>query len=65
MAPFSTSFWMVTLIFSRREWGSVQMKPASTSFTLDRPFTFFMQKVSSSLDSISARTQALGGWREG
>jgi len=52
---------MVSLSLRRRECGSVQMKPASTSFTLLSPFTFFTQKVSSSLLSSSARIHALGG----
>mmetsp|Transcript_23258 Transcript_23258/g.59410 ORF Transcript_23258/g.59410 Transcript_23258/m.59410 type:complete len:261 (+) Transcript_23258:1426-2208(+) len=63
MAPLNTSAWMVSLTLSLMEWGSVQMKPASTSLTLFRPLIFLMQKVSSSLLSSSARIQCLGGCR--
>ena len=63
MAPFNTSFWIVSLIFSRLLWGSVHMNPASTSLTLPRPLTRLMQNVRSSLDSRSARIQCRGGCR--
>ena len=43
MVPACTSFWTVSFTFSRREWGSVQMKPASTSFTLLSPRRRFRQ----------------------
>lgn len=33
MAPLKTSLWTVSFVFSLREWGSVQMNPASTSLT--------------------------------
>ncbi|KFM28193.1 hypothetical protein F751_6960 [Auxenochlorella protothecoides] len=44
MAP-CTSFWMVSLVFSRMECGSVQMNPASTSLTLFSPVTRLIQKA--------------------
>ena len=62
-APDTTSFWMHTLILIRRLCGSVQMNPASTSFTLFKPLMRLMQNVSSSLDSRSARIQCFGGCR--
>jgi hypothetical protein len=45
------------------ECGSVHTKPASTSFTLLRPFSFFKQRARSSRDSKAHGTHSDGGWR--
>ena len=37
MAPLKTSLCTVSLVFSLREWGSVQMNPASMSLTWKHP----------------------------
>lgn len=50
-----TSFWIVNLTRNRFECGSVQMKPASMSRTLERPLSFRRQIASSSRDSSSQR----------
>jgi hypothetical protein len=44
---------MVNLIFNLKEWGSVQIQTASTTFTLDKPGIFLKQADMSSLDSRS------------
>lgn len=56
-----TSFWIVSFTLIRLECGSVQMNPASTSLTLFKPFSFFKQIASNSLDSGCAIVQVAGG----
>ena len=58
-----TSFCTVSLTLTLLEWGSVHTKPASTRWTLFRPFSFFRQIASSSRDSRAHDTHAEGGWR--
>ena len=60
-APVSISFWQVTFTFRRLEWGSVQRKVASISFTLLRPFIYLRQRERSSGDSNAKWTH--GGLR--
>ena len=58
-----TSFCTVSLTLTLLEWGSVHTKPASTRWTLFRPFSLFRQMASSSRDSRVHETHAEGGWR--
>src|SRR3989338_255850 len=58
----NTSRWIVSFTFSRRECGSVHTNPASTSFTLLRPRSFFRHSVSSRGLSSGASIHAVGGW---
>lgn len=58
-----TSFWIVSETRNRFEWGSVQMKCASVSRTLFRPFNFLRQIARSSWDSGRAIVHDDGGER--
>ena len=58
-----TSFWMVSFTLTRLEWGSVQMNPASTRRTFERPLRRLRQSDSSSLDSRVQNTHCPGGCR--
>jgi len=51
--PLTTSFWIVSFTLSYLEWGSVQMKDASTSLTLLSPFMCLRQSWRSCGDSRS------------
>lgn len=57
----SLLLFVVTLI--RLEWGSVQINPASTSFTLFKAFSLRKHRPNSSLDSRAHDIHSNGGWR--
>jgi hypothetical protein len=51
------TFWMVSSILRRLEWGSVQIQRASIRRTLFRPLIRFKHRPSSSFDSSAAGIQ--------
>lgn len=61
---FSTLPCLVqSLTLIRLEWGSVQMNPASTNFTLFRAFSLRKHRPNSSLDSSAHEIHSNGGCR--